>query len=55
MSFPFRANLRPDTFSRLVEFLRSVVERFPDQRTGNFSKTQGGLDHHPAQPVAWRA
>jgi len=22
---------------------------------GNFSKTQGGLDHHPAQPVAWRA
>lgn len=21
----------------------------------NFSKTQGGLNHHPAQPVAWRA
>ena len=37
MSFPFRANLRPDTFSRLVEFFRSVVERFPDKRTGDFT------------------
>jgi hypothetical protein len=35
MSFPFRANLRPDTFSRLIESFRSVVERFPDQRTGD--------------------
>ena len=35
MSFPFRLNTRPDTFSRLVEHLRSVVERFPDARTGN--------------------
>ena len=34
MSFPFRLNVRPDTFSRLVEYLRSVVERFPDARTG---------------------
>jgi hypothetical protein len=34
MSFPFRAGVRPDTFSRLVEYLRSVVERFPDERTG---------------------
>ena len=37
MSFPFRANLRPDTFSRLVEFFRSVVERFPDKRTGDIT------------------
>jgi hypothetical protein len=35
MSFPFRLNTRPDTFSRLVEHLRSVVERFPDARTGS--------------------
>ena len=35
MSFPFRANVRPNTFSRLIESLRSVVERFPDQRTGD--------------------
>jgi len=35
MSFPFRLNVRPDTFSRLVEHLRSVVERFPDERTGS--------------------
>jgi hypothetical protein len=34
MSFPFRLNVRPDTFSRLVEHLRSVVERFPDERAG---------------------
>jgi hypothetical protein len=34
MSFPFRAGVRPDTFNRLVEYLRSVVERFPDERTG---------------------
>jgi hypothetical protein len=34
MSFPFRLNTRPDTFSRLVEHLRSVTERFPDTRTG---------------------
>lgn len=37
MSFPFRANVRPDTFSRLVEFFRSVVERFPDKRTGDIT------------------
>jgi len=35
MSFPFRAHVRPDTFSRLVEHLRSVVERFPDARRGS--------------------
>ncbi len=35
MSFPFRAQVRPDTFNRLVEYLRSVVERFPDERTGD--------------------
>jgi hypothetical protein len=34
MSFPFRLNTRPDTFSRLVEYLRTVVARFPDGRTG---------------------
>jgi hypothetical protein len=34
MSFPFRAGVRPDTFNRLVEYLRLVVERFPDERTG---------------------
>ena len=35
MSFPFRAKVRPDTFNHLVEYLRSVVERFPDERTGD--------------------
>lgn len=35
MSFPFQSNVRPDTFQRLVECLRSVLERFPDQRTGD--------------------
>jgi hypothetical protein len=35
MSFPFRVNLRPDTFSLLIEHLHSVVERFPDERTGS--------------------
>ena len=35
MSFPFRPDLRPDTFNRLVEHFRSVVERFPDERTGD--------------------
>ena len=35
MSYPFRAQVRPDTFARLVEYLRSVVERFPDKRTGD--------------------
>jgi len=35
MSFPFQANVQPDTFDRLVEYLRSVVERFPDERTGD--------------------
>jgi hypothetical protein len=34
MSFPFRLNTRPDTFSGLVEHLRTTVERFPDARTG---------------------
>ena len=35
MSFPFRAEVRPDTFNRLVEYVRSVVERLPDERTGD--------------------
>jgi hypothetical protein len=35
MSFPFRLNTRPDTFNRLVEHLRSLVERFPDERRGS--------------------
>jgi len=35
MSFPFRFQTRPDTFARLVEYLRVVVERFPDARTGS--------------------
>jgi hypothetical protein len=35
MSFPFRLNVRPDTFSRLVEHFRSVTESFPDARTGS--------------------
>jgi hypothetical protein len=35
MSFPFRPNLRPATFNRLVEYFRAVVERFPDERTGD--------------------
>jgi hypothetical protein len=34
MSFPFRANVGPDIFNRLIEHLRSVMERFPDERTG---------------------
>ena len=29
----------PDAFSRLVEFFRSVVERFPDKRTGDITYT----------------
>ena len=35
MSFPFHSDLRPSTFNRLVELFRSIVERFPDQRTGD--------------------
>ena len=35
MSFPFRFKTRPDTFAGLVEYLRTVVERFPDVRTGS--------------------
>ncbi len=35
MSFPFRPNVRPVTFNRLVEYFRSVVERLPDERTGD--------------------
>jgi len=35
MSFPFRSELHPSTFNRLVELFRSCVERFPDERTGN--------------------
>ncbi len=35
MSFPFRAKVRPDAFNHLVKYLRSVVERFPDERTGD--------------------
>ena len=35
MSFPFRFKTRPDTFADLVEYLRTVVERFPDARTGS--------------------
>ena len=34
MSFPFRAELNPSTFSRLVEHLRSVAEQLPDTRIG---------------------
>jgi len=34
-SFPFEQNLRPDTFSLLVEHLRTVAERFPHVRTGS--------------------
>lgn len=37
MSFPFRAEVRPDTFNRLVEYLRSVLERCPDERTGDIT------------------
>ena len=46
MSFPFRLNTRPDTFSRLVEYLRTVVERFPDTRTGSdttYAMSDAGL------------
>jgi hypothetical protein len=35
MSFPFQPGLRPSTFNRLVEIFRSIVERFPDERTGD--------------------
>ncbi len=35
MSFPFRSELRPPTFNHLVAFFRSIVERFPDERTGD--------------------
>jgi hypothetical protein len=35
VSFPFRAKVRPDAFNHLVKYLRSVVERFPDERTGD--------------------
>ena len=35
MSFPFQPGLRPSTFNRLVAVLRSIFERFPDQRTGD--------------------
>ena len=35
MSFPFRFKTRPDTCAGLVEYLRTVVERFPDTRTGS--------------------
>lgn len=34
MSFPFRAELKPNTFNSLIEYTRSVFERFPDERTG---------------------
>ena len=37
MSFPFQVNVHPDTLNRLVEYLRSVVERFPDERTGDIT------------------
>jgi hypothetical protein len=35
MSFPFRSELHPSSFNRLVEIFRSTVERFPDERTGD--------------------
>jgi hypothetical protein len=35
MSFPFRSDLHPSTFNRLVEIFRSTVEQFPDERTGD--------------------
>ena len=34
MSFPFRLDTPPYTFSRLVEYLRAFGECFPDARTG---------------------
>ena len=46
MSFPFRLNTRPETCSRLVEYLRTVVERFPDTRTGSdttYAMSDAGL------------
>ena len=35
MSFPFRSELHPSSFNRLVEIFRSTVERFPDERTAD--------------------
>jgi hypothetical protein len=35
MSFPFRSELCPSTFNRLVEVFRSTVEQFPDDRSGD--------------------
>ncbi|MCP4236563.1 MAG: ISNCY family transposase, partial [Aestuariibacter sp.] len=35
MSFPFRSELHPSSFNRLVELFRATVERFPDERTGD--------------------
>ena len=63
MSFPFRAKVRPDTFSRLVEHLRSVVERFPDssspikfrQKKPNAMKMNGIQEMSEAQCLATEA
>jgi hypothetical protein len=35
MSFPFQSDYRPSTFNRLVAYFRSIVDRFPDERTGD--------------------
>ncbi len=35
MSFPFRSDYHPSTFNRLVETFRSILKRFPDERTGD--------------------
>ena len=34
MSFPFQPGLQPSIFNRLVEHLRSITERFPEQDGG---------------------
>ena len=35
MSFPFQSDYRPSIFNRLVETFRSILKRFPDERTGD--------------------
>ncbi len=46
MSFPFRSDYHPSTFNRLVELFRSIIERFPDERTGDnvvYSKADAAM------------
>ena len=38
MSFPFRSDLKPSLFNRLVEHLKSTTEQFPDARGGDNTK-----------------